>query len=230
MDRDERDHKGKNFMFENKLKYTKADGVTPRQIQQRGFNPDNYYEDQGYIIPKIDCSKITNLTFEERNEIVKQKRAIEEEARQKYKIFCLLKSGALQAFRQQEMNKARAILRTRQRAQKMVNLVKTRKLMKKAWKTITQRIENHKNQRRINFMTQCIWFKTRRILKKRGATFEDRLKKEISNTIALSTSFTYPDFEERAFQTVNDFLTRTATIEDLRESITDFNTHVVWIQ
>ena len=102
--------------------------------------------------------------------------------------------------------------------------------MKKAWKNITDRIEAYKTQRRLNFMTQCMWFKTGRILRKRGATFEDRLKREIQNTLTLSTTFTYPDFEERAFQSVHEFLTRTATIEDLRETIKGFNTQVVSIQ
>ena len=110
---------------------------------------------------------------------MKQKREQEEVERQKYKIFCLIKSDALQAYKNMKTNEANAIRRQRQRSERMIHMIKARRLLQRAWKTITQRIEDHKTQRRIDFMAQCICFKTRRLLRKRGATLDDRLKREI---------------------------------------------------
>ena len=61
----------KNYIFENKLKYTKAGDMSPEAIKVLGFNPDNYIKSNGYIVPKEDLSKFSSLTHAQKKEIVK---------------------------------------------------------------------------------------------------------------------------------------------------------------
>ena len=55
--------------------------------------------------------KFSNLTFAEKNQLVKQKREIQYIENQKKKIFCLIKSDALHAYKNMKVNEALAIKR-----------------------------------------------------------------------------------------------------------------------
>jgi len=56
------------------------------------------------------------------------------------------------------------------------------------------------------------------------------LKREIQNVITLNTTFTHQSWEEKAQDTVYNFLTKVDGIDSLIETMTEFNSKIVSIQ
>ena len=55
--------KTKDFVLENKLKYTKAEGKTLDTLLSPRLNPNDYFTNEGYLVPKPKDYKFSNLSI-----------------------------------------------------------------------------------------------------------------------------------------------------------------------
>ena len=93
----------------------------------------------------------------------------------------MIKADALNAYKNMKVNEALAIKRQRQKAEKLIHLIKGRQLFKKMWKSLQKQIREAIVRRRIEFLQQCIKFTMGRKFRKRGKTLDIRLCREIKN-------------------------------------------------
>ena len=128
------------------------------------------------------------------------------------------------------MSEARAKLRKRRRCEKIVQSIKARQILVKAWSKIDHQLKEYHRRRRLDFIVICLKFKFALRFKAWGPTLDYRLKNKIRHSVAYSGMCRYDIAKKRSQYILYRFMDTSALIDEFKSQLASYATQVIAIQ